>query len=65
MSATVTLPKEPVVRVRVPIKRIVNYYARSDEEAARMKRVALAVLACIKWRGQLPKGHGTTRDEKD
>lgn len=44
---------KPVIRASVPIKRIVDYYARTPEEATRMKRVALAVLACVQWRGRV------------
>ena len=44
---------EVIVTATVPIKRIVNYYAKNKSEAARMRRVALSVLACVQWRGML------------
>lgn len=43
--------RQPVFTAKVPIKRIVDYYARSKDEAIRMRRVALSVLACVQWRG--------------
>lgn len=37
---------------RVPIKKLVDYYSHNPDEAARMRRLALAVLACVKWRNK-------------
>lgn len=37
---------------RVPIKKLVDYYSRNPDEAARMRRLALAVLACVRWRNK-------------